>query len=159
MKDLIQKVLREETTKKMVLTEQVNISENLKYHLNEGIRLQNQIFRPYSDEFFNLINEARELYKQGKLFLEGFDKWIVSMDIGKTAINEEGDVVFLDVPFLVEDEVINEAEYAGKKVKLNYPMRASGGKKKYQVYVKGDSGRVKKISFGDVHGGLTAKSI
>ena len=36
-------------------------------------------------------------------------------------------------------------------------MRASGGKKKYQVYVKGDSGRVKKISFGDVHGGLTAK--
>ena len=89
MKDLIQKVLREETTKKMVLTEQVNISENLKYHLNEGIRLQNQIFRPYSDEFFNLINEARELYKQGKLFLEGFDKWIVSMDIGKTAINEE----------------------------------------------------------------------
>ena len=157
MKDLIKKVLKEDTNKKMILTEQVIISENMKYHLNEGIRLQNQIFRPYSDEFFNLINEARDLYNEGKLQLEGFDKWIVSMDIGKTAINEDGDVVFLDVPFLDEDEMINEAEYAGKTVKLNYPMRASGGKKKYYVYVKGNSGRVKKISFGDVHGGLTAK--
>jgi hypothetical protein len=57
MKDLIKKVLKEDTNKKMILTEQVIISENMKYHLNEGIRLQNQIFRPYSDEFFNLINE------------------------------------------------------------------------------------------------------
>jgi hypothetical protein len=51
---------------------------------------------------------------------------------------------------------INEAEYQGKEVKLNNPMR--GGSKKYHVYVKDPkTDKVKKISFGDVHGGLTAK--
>jgi hypothetical protein len=37
-------------------------------------------------------------------------------------------------------------------------MRNTGGGKKYYVYVKNPStGKVKKISFGDVKGGLTAK--
>ena len=48
-------------------------------------------------------------------------------------------------------------EYNGKKVKLNKPMRSSGGGKKYKVYVKNPkTGRVKKISFGDA--GLKTKS-
>ena len=52
---------------------------------------------------------------------------------------------------------VNEAEYNGKKVKLNKPMRSSGGGKKYKVYVKNPkTGRVKKISFGDA--GLKTKS-
>jgi len=55
------------------------------------------------------------------------------------------------------DNDINEAEYNGKKVKLNKPMRQSGGGKKYKVYVKNPkTGRVKKISFGDA--GLKTKS-
>ena len=50
----------------------------------------------------------------------------------------------------------NEAEYNGKKVQLNKPKR--GGSKKYYVYVKNPkTGRVKKISFGDVTG-LKTKS-
>ena len=54
-------------------------------------------------------------------------------------------------------ESIKEAEYNGKKVKLNKPMRSSGGGKKYKVYVKNPkTGRVKKISFGDA--GLKTKS-
>ena len=43
----------------------------------------------------------------------------------------------------------NEAEYNGKKVKLNKPMRSSGGGKKYKVYVKNDKGNVVKVEFGD----------
>lgn len=51
----------------------------------------------------------------------------------------------------------SEAEYNGKDVKLNKPMRQSGGGKKYKVYVKNPkTGRVKKISFGDA--GLKTKS-
>ncbi len=46
-------------------------------------------------------------------------------------------------------EVIGEAEYKGKQVELNKPFRTSGGNKKYAVYVKGGSGRVKMIRFGD----------
>ena len=42
-----------------------------------------------------------------------------------------------------------EAEYQGKKVKLNDPIR--GGSKKFYVYVK-DGDKVKKVSFGDTTG-------
>ena len=44
---------------------------------------------------------------------------------------------------------ITEAEYQGKKVKLNDPIR--GGAKKFYVYVK-DGDKVKKVSFGDTTG-------
>jgi hypothetical protein len=48
-----------------------------------------------------------------------------------------------------EAEGIYEAEYQGKKVKLNDPIR--GGSKKFYVYVK-DGDKVKKVSFGDTTG-------
>ena len=47
-----------------------------------------------------------------------------------------------------------EAEYQGRKVKLNKPMR--GDVKKFKVYVKDPkTGNVKKVNFG--HGGTSAK--
>ena len=47
-----------------------------------------------------------------------------------------------------EDEAdMFEAEYQGRKVKLNKPMR--GDVKKFKVYVKNDKGNVIKVSFGD----------
>lgn len=45
-----------------------------------------------------------------------------------------------------EDDVF-EAEYQGRKVKLNKPMR--GDVKKFKVYVKNDKGNVVKVNFGD----------
>ena len=49
-----------------------------------------------------------------------------------------------------ELEGIQEAEYQGKKVKLNDPIR--GGSKKFYVYVKNEKGNVIKVSFGDTTG-------
>ena len=58
--------------------------------------------------------------------------------------------------YLAKKAGVNEAEYNGKDVELNKPKR--GGSKKYYVYVKNPkTGRVKKISFGDVTG-LKTKS-
>jgi hypothetical protein len=42
---------------------------------------------------------------------------------------------------------VEAAEYQGKKVELNKPMR--GDVKKYKVYVKNDKGNVVKVNFGD----------
>ena len=53
--------------------------------------------------------------------------------------------------YLSEDyvfEELNEAEYRGRKVKLNKPFRDSGGGKKFAVYVKTPKGNVKKVRFG-----------
>ena len=49
-----------------------------------------------------------------------------------------------------ELEGLQEAEYQGKKVTLNDPIR--GGSKKFYVYVKNEAGKVIKVSFGDTTG-------
>ena len=48
------------------------------------------------------------------------------------------------------DDMLEEAEYRGKKVKLNSPKR--GGSKKYYVYTKNKKGNVVKVSWGDTTG-------
>ena len=49
--------------------------------------------------------------------------------------------------FLAEGETLEEAEYQGRKVTLNKPMR--GDVKKSKVYVKNKKGNVVKVNFGD----------
>jgi hypothetical protein len=113
--------------------------------------LTENVYRPFSDEYFNLINESRVRYENGDINLFGEDLWIVKTDIGKTAIYE-GSEVWLDIPFIDETEVINEAEYQGKNVELNKPKR--GGSKKFYVYTKNPkTGKVVKVSFGAKSGG------
>ena len=56
--------------------------------------------------------------------------------------------------YSIDEENTFEAEYQGRKVKLNKPMR--GDVKKFKVYVKDPkTGNVKKVNFG--HGGTSAK--
>jgi hypothetical protein len=51
---------------------------------------------------------------------------------------------------LYEDLIVEEAEYQGKKVKLNDPIRTSEvPSKKFKVYVKNDQGNVVVVRFGD----------
>ena len=53
------------------------------------------------------------------------------------------------------DHVITEAEYQGKKVKLNDPIRTSENpNKKFKVYVKNEKGKVVVVRFGDPNMGI-----
>jgi hypothetical protein len=48
------------------------------------------------------------------------------------------------------DIIFEEAEYDGRKVKLNDPIRTSENKnKKFKVYVKNENGKVVVVRFGD----------
>ena len=59
-----------------------------------------------------------------------------------------------DLDKMLKEEELEEAEYRGRKVKLNKPMR--GDVKKFKVYVKDPkTGNIKKVNFG--HGGTSAK--
>ena len=131
------------------------ISENLQYHIDNNKPIVENVFRPGSNKYFDLIKEARELFDNNQIELSELDTELYeSTDIGRFT-EYQGKMVPLDLP-MENIEELNEAEYKGKEVKLNYPMR--GGTKKYYVYVKNPkTGNVKKIAFGDVHGGLTAK--
>lgn len=64
-----------------------------------------------------------------------------------------GNLTFTKTYNITESD-IEEAEYQGRKVKLNKPMQ--GDVKKFKVYVKDPkSGNIKKVNFG--HGGSSVK--
>ena len=148
---LIQKVLRESLTPPMKLIEKSLISEDLMYHLENKISLSENVFRIYSDKYFKLINEVRNLYYNGKISLNEDDIWLVESDLGKKVLLENGDEVWLDAPMYEEEveELLFEAKHKGKNVKLNSPFRTPGGPKKFAVYVKTPKGTIKKVTFGD----------
>lgn len=148
LENTIKKILSEELKPKMVLKESVEITENLRYHLENEITLSENIFRIYSESFFDLINEVRNLSEFNLINLNDEDRWLIESDLGKSITLDNGEVVYLDAPYELE-EPLNEAKHRGKNVKLNSPFRTPGGPKKFAVYVKTPSGGIKKVTFGD----------
>jgi hypothetical protein len=151
MDNLIKKVLMEYRNEPMQLIEDIDISDELRYHLENKITLSENIFRMYSNNYFALINEVRKLYKEGFIQLNEEDTWIIESDLGKKVLLENGDEVWLDAPIYEEeaDALIFEAKHRGKNVRLGSPFRTPGGPKKFAVYVKTPKGTVKKVTFGD----------
>jgi hypothetical protein len=152
LENIVRRVLKEHIDHPMRLVDNVKVSDKLKYHLDNGITLSENNFKVYSESYFELINEVRELFIEGLIDLNENDIKIIETDLGKSVILENGQKVYLDIP-MVDDVLINEAEYQGRKVKLGKIMQ--GDIKKFKVYVKNDKGKVVKVNFG--FGGKSAK--
>lgn len=134
---------------------EVIASENLKYHVDRSLSIAESAFRPGSTAHLELIAEARALFESGDLILNDIDRQLFeTTDLGKFA-NIGNKRVPLDL--VLEIDEINEAKKKkSSKKELGVPKR--GGPKKYHVYVRNPkTGNIKRIVFGDVHGGLTAK--
>ncbi len=106
---LIRKILNEEFLYGMKLNEDVKISDDLKYHIENNIPLNETVFRIYSESYFNLINEVRDLYNLGYIELNKDDKWLVESDLGKSVILESGEVIRLDAPFEIEEPICQKS--------------------------------------------------
>jgi len=145
---LIKENLIKELNKTLVLLEDTKISEELQYHIDNGLTLTNNVFMVYSKKYFDLINEVRDLWMQNLIQLNEEDEQMVLSDTGRVALYE-GKMVYLDAPIEEEVEDLFEAEHRGKKVNLGRPFRTPGGPKKFAVYVKTPGGGVKKVTFGD----------
>lgn len=153
------------------------VQQAIEEHVARGVPFRECIFRPGSTAFREFYRTVRDMHSQGLLELDWEDEELLETDIGELVrLNDE--VIPLDVPFMEdmsdeevdefhkeldklvhkhlghssdEEDQMDEAEYNGKKVKLNSPKR--GGSKKFYVYVKNPkTGRVKKISWGDTTG-------
>lgn len=148
LRDIIKEALEEHLDKSLILKENVEISDALKYHIENNLNLTNNIYRVYSKGYFELVNEVRNLWKDGKIELNEEDTLMVESDLGQR-VKVNGEIVYLDAPYIQDDEQLNEAEHRGKKVNLNKPFRTPGGPKKFAVYVKTPGGGVKKVTFGD----------
>jgi hypothetical protein len=142
----------QEWSKPMELTTNVPVSDELGYHLDNGIAIGESVFRYGSDKFFALINEVKKLHTKGLIKLNENDEFIVK-DLTNEYVKINDDKFKMDFIFeSTESETINEAEYQGKKVELGKPKR--GGSKKFYVYVRNPkTGKIKKVSFGAKSGG------
>jgi hypothetical protein len=132
------------------LVEKEMFSESIKYHVSNNLSILESIYRPGSAAHLDILVEARLAFDSGKMRFSGIDQKLLSeTELGSVGFYR-GRRVILDLP--LEELELNEE----KKPRLNYPKR--GGTKKYHVYVRNPkTGRIMKIAFGDVHGGLTAK--
>jgi len=130
-------------------------NKGLLHHVENQIPVTENIYRPGSINYFNVFKEAREYYNKGlyEAINEEEIDLLENSDLGEWGIFE-GERVPLDFPMFI-DEVIDEAEYKGKKVNLNDPSRNTGSGKKYKVYVKNPkTGNVIQVTYGDKKGGL-----
>jgi hypothetical protein len=149
LNNIIREALHNYLDQTLILKENIQVSDELRYHIDNSIPLNNNIFRIYSEAYFNLINEVRELWENDLIILNAKDTWIVESNLGKKALFENK-LIYLDAPFEdTDDDYLNEAKHRGKNVKLNKPFRTPGGPKKFAVYVKTPGGGVKKVTFGD----------
>jgi len=124
------------------------LSEGMAYHVNNRIPITDNVYRPGTKKFFDIVNEARALYNVGLYEAIGDEREILEGDLG-TYGNFHGHIVPLDYPMLGEGiDPIAEAKYKGRDVKLGAGgAKRSGGRA--HVYVRDPkSGKVKKISFG-----------
>jgi hypothetical protein len=152
LRELIREALEEQLDKTLILKENIEVSESLQYHIDNKLSLTDNVYRVYSESYFDLVNEVRELYNEGKINLNEEDRLMVESDLGKKVkIGKE--YIYLDAPYVyeteTEEDILAEAKHRGKNVKLGKPFRTSGGPKKFAVYVKSKSGGVKKVTFGD----------
>ena len=69
LRELIKEALEEQINKSLILKEEGDISDALKYHIENGLTLTNNVFRVYSEGYFDLVNEVRELWGEGKIDL------------------------------------------------------------------------------------------
>jgi hypothetical protein len=152
LRELIKEALEQQLDKSLILKESVKISEALQYHIDNGIGLTDNVFRVYSEGYFDLVNEVRELWNEGKIDLNEEDRLMVESDLGKK-VKIGKSYIYLDAPYIseteTEEDILAEAKHHGKNVKLGSPFRTPGGPKKFAVYVKSKTGGVKKVTFGD----------
>ena len=123
-------MLERSDTPMKVICETKEISDDVKFHIENNLSLSNTIYRYGSQKYYQLVNEVRNLYEKGILELNPHDEFFVKSELGCEAVHN------------------------GKKVILDSPQRSSGPKK-YQVYVnsgrKNKDGEIvaKKVTFGD----------
>jgi len=139
-----------------LLESKAPISEGLRYHIDNGISLQENVFRIGSKKYLQLFAEARMLLEWGTISLDENSKFLIeNTDIGKFGVYE-GKKVPLDLPMLNEWNLEENKKKKKKDPPIGKPMRSSSGGKAYKVYVRDPkTKKVKTVRFGS--GGLRAK--
>jgi|TARA_R110000823_G_scaffold260864_2_gene381593 hypothetical protein len=124
--------------------------------LDELPAMQDWISTDYMDRRADQADMYRDAQKHGDFESTELDriKELAGASIDETYDDDDAFYEAYGELWWNEDDIIDEAEYQGRKVKLGKPMQ--GDVKKFKVYVKDPkTGNVKKVNFG--HGGSSVK--
>lgn len=164
--DLDEGFYEESWSDPMTVSEGVDVSYDLQYHLDNKIALGEGLFRYGSDSYIKLYTEIKNLKDLNAIKLNENDEELIK-DFTNQSVIIEGKRILLNL--IVEDNgsyILEEGKkkskdkYKGKK--SNSPTRGASGGKAYKVFVPGCNAKtksnprgIKKIQFGS--GGLKAK--
>lgn len=148
-----------------------NLAEAIEYHKENNISLVENIYRPGSEMFFEMIFEAKRQFAEGSYTpKDEYEQDLLESDIGEVA-EYNGTPVLLDFPYEEIDEELDEAcwdgyEQKGMKKKgkkmvpncvpvseENDPTRGKGIGKPFRsrgggaVYVRNEKGNIIKVNF------------
>jgi len=111
------------------LITETKISKELEFHLNEGLSLTENVYRPYSENFFNLINEVRNLYNKlltGERLTEDQRKDFVSSGINLFKANtrsidtfREGFVKTFKNKNINPSDIFMDSDFRPDKISVN----------------------------------------
>jgi hypothetical protein len=124
LRKIIKETLESHINKPLILKEDIEVSPSLSYHINESLSLTNNLYSEYSEPYFNLVNEVRHLWNEGKIDLNDEDRVMVESDLG-LKVKKGNEIVYLDAPYICENS------------------------KKFAVYVKTLNEGIKKITFDE----------
>ena len=117
------------------------VAEAVEYHTENNISLIENIYRPGSEMFFEMLFEAKRLYAEGAYTpKDEYEQDLLESDIGEVA-EYEGQPVLLDFPF---EEELNEEKDPTRGKGIGKPFRSRGGG---AVYVKNEKGNIIKVNF------------
>lgn len=81
-----------------MMSEETSLEEAVQYHLENKISFTENVFRPGSEMFFQMISEAKRLYQEGNYTpADEYEQDLLNSDIGEIA-EYEGQQVVLDYP-------------------------------------------------------------
>jgi hypothetical protein len=136
----------------MSLKKKAFVSKELKHHLDKNIPLYESEYKSGSLKHIELLKEVKELYSKGVIALNETDEFIVNeFDPKPVKIKGIGEVYLglIQEEYESDEQLLSEAVYQGRKVKLGKAFLTPDGPKKRSVYVRNDKGNVVKVNFGD----------
>ena len=106
-------------------SEDKRFSDNFLYHINNNIKLYQNIFRYGSDAWCDMVQEAKELYEKDLIELDEEEIELINNDSGK--------IVFID----------------NEKYVLNTPFKNTDEDSEHEffVYICDDNKKIRKIKF------------
>jgi len=92
------------------------VSEEFRYHMDNGIDITESVFRLGSEAYKKLFEETKKYWDEGNVILKDKAAWMAAnLEVGKDAVDKDGRKIELDTPKRGGDKKFYVYHNSGKK--------------------------------------------